>query len=496
MSFKSTRMGMGRLFTLAAVVTATLAWPHSTGLASLAAFPGAEGEGMYVTGGRGGEVYHVTNLNDTGPGSLRYGVTTGSVARYVVFDVGGTIALSSGLNVSRGNITIAGQTAPGAGICISDYGVGIGATNVIMQHLRIRPGDACKGPGGMTEDSLNIASSNVIVDHCSTSWGIDENLSCNASSPKNITVQYCIVAEGLDQTGLYHGAWDINYYPGGSEHHSMGSLIKPMSGSGLVTYHHNLYASNYNRNPCLGDYTADVTLQCDFRNNVIYNCYKNGYGSGESQRIDLNYVGNYVISGPETSGSWNNRAFDANATCNFNIYQSGNKIDGDKDSLRDGVDTGWGMFSGSSVKLTTPVSMKPVTTQSADDAYNTVLAQSGAFYWNRDSVDERLVNNVLTNTGKIIDSQNEVGGYPVIPTDTRPADWDTDKDGMPNWWELACGTNPNAYDQNLDVDRDGRNNLEEYLYYASVPEPATLTLLMAGGAAILRRRKTVRRAGS
>jgi hypothetical protein len=124
--------------------------------------------------------------------------------------------------------------------------------------------------------------------------------------------------------------------------------------------------------------------------------------------------------------------------------------------------------------------MRPVATQTADEAYDGVLSSAGAFFWNRDSVDERIVNDVVSDTGKIIDSQEEVGGYPVLPVVNRPADWDTDMDGMPNFWELANGMNPSLADNNGDLDGDGYTNLEEYLHYAAIPEPGTISLLLLG----------------
>jgi hypothetical protein len=471
------RTAVRRVALSVSVVAAVVALLGSACLAQLPAFPGAGGEGMYVTGGRSGDVYHVTNLNDSGSGSLRYGLTSATKARTIVFDVSGVINLSGYLSVSRPNITIAGQTAPDAGIVIRNYGAGIGASNVIMQHLRIRPGDAQKGPGKFTEDSLNIGASHVMVDHCSTSWGIDENLSCNAGSAHDISVQYCVIAEGLDQTGLFHGAWDSAYNPGGTGHHSMGSLIKPGSGNGVVSYHHNLWANNYNRCPAVGTYGSSQTLKVDIRNNVIYNNRQNGYSSGDSLWVQMNYVGNYVLSGPETSYG---QAFTAYQANHMTIYQSGNRIDTNRNNVLDGVDSGFSMISGVYTRSESPIAMRPVATQTADEAYDGVLSSAGAFFWNRDSVDERIVNDVVSDTGKIIDSQEEVGGYPVLPVVNRPADWDTDMDGMPNFWELANGMNPSLADNNGDLDGDGYTNLEEYLHYAAIPEPGTISLLLLG----------------
>ena len=452
--------------------------------AQLPAFPGAEGEGMYVSGGRGGDVYHVTNLNDSGAGSLRYGLANAPAGgRTIVFDVGGMIALSSTLSISRPNVTVAGQTAPGIGVCLRNYGTTLGsaAQNIILRHLRFRAGDANKGPApGFSGDSLSISASRVIVDHCSASWGIDECLSCAASGSHDVTVQYCFITEGLDQTGLYHDAWNTNYNPGGASHHSMGSLIKPVSGSGQATYHHNFWAGNGNRNPAVGTYDASQTFKADIRNNALYNNRNNGYRSeGFSSRFDLNYVGNYIIAGPETASSWWFKAFDAkNEDGNFYIYQSGNKIDGNRNLSRDGTDTGWGMFAGTYNGLTAPASMRPVTTHSADEAYLRVINGAGALPWSGDSVDTRMVQNLLGMSGSVIDSQAEVGGYPTIPAANRPSGWDTDNDGVPDYWELAVGSNPQLANNN-HTNSDGYTDLEHYLnwladLHASGPQNTAL----------------------
>ena len=452
--------------------------------AQLPAFPGAEGEAMYVSGGRGGDVYHVTNLNDSGAGSLRYGLANAPASgRTIIFEVGGMIALSSQLNISRPNLTVAGQTAPGIGICLRNYGttLGSGGQNTILRHLRFRPGDANKGPApGFYGDSLSISASGVIVDHCSTSWGIDEGLSCAGSGAHDVTVQYCFITEGLDQTGLYHDVWNTNYNPGGASHHSMGSLIKPVSGSGQATYHHNFWAGNGNRNPAVGTYDASQSFKADIRNNALYNNRNNGYRSeGFSSRFDLNYVGNYIIAGPETSSSWWFKAFDAKSEDgNFYIYQSGNRIDGNRNLSRDGTDTGWGMFAGTYNMLASPASMRPVTTHAADEAYLRVINGAGALPWSRDSADARMVQNLLGMSGSIIDSQTEVGGYPVLPPDSRPAGWDTDQDGMPDYWELAVGSNPQLANNN-HTNSDSYTDLEHYLswladLHASGPQDAAL----------------------
>ena len=442
-------------------------WLVCTAGDPLPAFPGAEGEGKWCAGGRGGDVYHVTNLNDSGSGSLREGVTSGTGARTIVFDVGGTITLASKLRFDRDDLTIAGQTAPGMGVLLRNHGGYIGGNNVILRHLRFRPGDADKGPPpDFSGDSLEVKTSNAIVDHVSASWSIDECLSSAQTKFENITMQYCLIGEGLDQTGLYHDEWNSDYDPGGSGHHSFGGLLKPVegaSGTSDITIHHCIYLCNWNRNPAPGCYVTTQSLKLDFRNNVIYNCRQTGYSSGAADWIQMNYVGNYVIAGPSTHSDWYTRAFDSNAECDVRIYQTGNKADGDRDTTRDGSTMTWSNFTGTHTQLGNPVSMEAVTTEAVDTAYSNVLAHAGAWWWDRDSVDTRLIGYMSSNGGDIIDSQSEVGGYPTITSASRDEYFDTDGDGMSNTWENANGTNPDVADNNGDVDSDGWTNLEEYI---------------------------------
>jgi len=441
----------------------TLILSISTSLvhAQTKAFPEAAGYGAYAVGGRGGDVYHVTTLDDDEPGSLRFGIEKASGPRTIVFDISGNIELTSYLYVRTPYMTIAGQTAPGMGICVQNYGLTINADHVILRHLRFRPGDKYLGPhdqGGFTEDALTLRGTNIIADHISTSWGIDENLSCGTVYD-SITIQDCIIAEGLHQTFYFHG----EYAPDHSGH-SMGSLIKSRGIDAKASMHHNLWAHNNNRNPAVGSYEGTEHVRDDVRNNVMYNCGSFGYSSGASKQVDLNYVGNYIIAGSSTSSSKRKKAFDANAPNNMHIFQSGNKIDSDLDAIRDGTNTGWSMFSDTWVSHEEEFAMPFIETSSADQAYKQVLRQAGAFYWNRDSVDQRIIEDVRNGTGEIIDSQNQVGGYPKIPILTRPDNWDIDQDGMPNWWEDENGLDAdNALDRNEDSDSNGYTNLEEYL---------------------------------
>ncbi len=435
-------------------------------LAQVPAFPGAEGFGAMATGGRGGDVYHVTTLDDDGEGSLRYGIENASGPRTIVFNISGNIELTSYLNIRSPKMTIAGQTAPGPGICVQNYGLTVKANHVILRHLRLRPGDKYIGPhdeGGYTEDALTLSGDTIIVDHISSSWGVDENLSCGTSFG-HISIQYCIIAEGLHKTLYFHG----EYTPDHSGH-SMGSLIKVRGADAEASMHHNLWAHNNNRNPAIGSYEATEHLNADVRNNVMYNGGTFGYSSGASLEVDLNYIGNYIIAGPSTSSSNRTRAFDANAPNNLHIYQSGNKIDSDLDALRDGQDTGWSMFNDTWTVHAEEFPMPSLKTHSADQTYDIILSYAGAYFWNRDTVDQRIISDLKNGTGKIIDSQSEVGGYPVLPVIIRPAEWDTDQDGMPDAWEDQNGLNrEDPKDRNDDPDINGYTNLEEYLNSLSV----------------------------
>jgi pectate lyase len=264
---------------------------------SMPAFPGAEGFGAESIGGRGGKILFVTNLNDSGPGSLRAAVESGGPGT-VIFRVSGTIALKSRLSVTRPYITIAGQTAPGDGICLKDHALTISADHVIIRYLRCRPGDNTKSES----DALSISSGrNIIVDHCSASWSVDETLSASARDRLgNVTVQWCIISESLHDSSHHKGP------------HGYGSLIRGGHGNGY-TFHHNLYAHHHARLPRPGNYNNRSRdpegFILDFRNNVVYNwagsaAGYNADGSNKANSITkMNFVGNYYKSGLNSSGS-------------------------------------------------------------------------------------------------------------------------------------------------------------------------------------------------
>ncbi len=429
--------------------------------AQLPAFPGAQGFGAYAIGGRGGDVYHVTNLDDDGPGSLRYGIETTNGPRTIVFDISGNIELLSDLRIKHPYITLAGQTAPDPGVLIQNYGLIVSDDHIIIRHMRFRPGDKYIGPhdeGGFTEDALTLGGNHIIADHVSASWSVDEDLSCGTAWD-SVTIQYCLIAEALHKTEYFHG----EYVPDHSGH-SMGSLIKVRGSDAKASLHHNLWAHNNNRNPAVGSYDTTEYVRVDVRSNVMYNCGTFGYSSGGSKQVDMNYIGNYIIAGKSTSSSNRTRAFKAYDPNNMQIYQAQNKIDSNLDAVRDGSDTGWNMFVGDYTQSGQEFHMSEVETHSADESYGIVLSRSGAYPWSRDSVDIRILADVQNNTGSIIDSQEEVGSYQILEKHTRAADWDTDHDGMPDWWEDEQGldkTNPS--DRNDDKNLDGYTNLETYL---------------------------------
>lgn len=407
------------------------------------AFPGAEGAGASATGGRGGDVYYVTTLANTGTGSLRNGISGAPAGgRTILFKVSGNIVLTSTLTVNKPNITIAGQTAPGDGICIQNYSFNIAANNVIVRHLRTR-----LGTNALQEaDAMWINSgTNIIVDHVSASWSVDEVLSAS-TDVANLTVQNCFITEALNNSIHIKGA------------HGYGGIISA-SANTTYSYLRNLYAHNQSRNPRIGSDAQAGTLRLDFRNNVIYNYGgRAGYTGGTDESTEINYVNNYCVKGP--SSTYNYILQGGGSTTH--VYQNGNFIDLNRNGLVDGADTGWGMFSQSYTPFATPFAVPDATTEPAPVAYQRVVALSGAMPWRRDSSDQRIASTVRQQNGSIIDAVAQVGGWPTLQAEPAPAD--TDNDGMPDFWELANGSNPNlASDRNITNPLTGYTKLEEYL---------------------------------
>ncbi|MFH1719769.1 MAG: pectate lyase, partial [Planctomycetota bacterium] len=403
-------------------------------------------------GGRGGEVIFVTNLNDSGPGSLRAAVETDG-PRTVIFRVSGTIALKSTVAIKKPNITIAGQTAPGDGICLKDHALAIAADNVIVRYIRCRPGDNTKAES----DALSISSGrDIIVDHCSACWSVDETLSASTGGQLgNVTVQWCIISESLNDSTHHKGP------------HGYGSLIRGGWGNGY-TYHHNLYAHHHARLPRPGNYndrTKDPKgFIFDFRNNVIYNWADrsagyNADGSNGTESITkMNFVGNYYKAGANSDG---NLAF-SESTRSARAWFSGNCMNGVC------PDDPWSLVTFSkfsdkdleAYKQANPIPVPPVGTDDAIAAYERVLADAGAVLPRRDAVDARIASEVKNGTGRIIDDEEQVGGWPELKSASPPQD--SDRDGMPDDWEKQHRLDANdPADRNADA--DGYTNLEDYL---------------------------------
>jgi hypothetical protein len=427
------------------------------------AFPGAEGFGKDARGGRGGSVCHVTTLADSGAGSLRDCVSQSN--RTVVFDVGGWITLSSNLGVTQDNITIAGQTAPGAGVGVRGRKFSIGGSHIVLRYLRIRRGIMVTTD---RDDAMSISSDadNVIVDHCSVTYGTDETLSMpgdEGRGPHNLTLQWSIVAWGLQRNN-----------------HSAGALFT----SNQTTIHHTLWAFNKTRNPrARSELASERGLggHLDWVNNVIYGWNAPdpvGEEAGWSISHDpfilagtsngehaANAVGNYFISRRSASYAFHN------GTSNFRLFTEDNVLDGNANGMLDSSKTGDDMIDGAPTLLTERIDGPQVTTDTAAVAYERVLASAGASFPQRDQADALLVSQVEAQTGNLIQSEQDLvalgvgdSGYGTLANATRPAGFDTDADGMPDAWETQNGFDPNdASDRNGDADGDAYTNLEEYL---------------------------------
>jgi pectate lyase len=437
------------MFTAALIALA--AAPSSTP-AEPVAFPGAEGAGRLSQGGRGGRVIRVTNLEDSGPGSLRAAIEAKG-PRTIVFDVGGTISLKKPLVVRNGRVTIAGQTAPGGGIAVRGYVFEIAADDVVVRYLRARLGDDTR----VESDAFTIVRGRrIMVDHVSASWSVDETLSAGApwrgpdDTLTDVTVQWSLIAESL--THSLHAKGE----------HGYGSLIRGAYGA-RMSFHHNLWAHHEARMPRPGNYLPpekDSTgPYYDFRSNVFYNWGGDysGYNADSGAKAShaaYNFVDNYYKAG---ANSKKPVAFDERNPL-ARAWFAGNAMNGvvPKDP--------WSLVSGRSdgdYRLGGPLAFPPVTRDPALRAYAKVLAGAGASNV-RDSVDARIVASVRDGTGRQIDSQKEVGGWPDLAPGTPWAD--ADGDGMPDSWERAHGLNPSdPADGAADANGDGFTNLEEWL---------------------------------
>ena len=437
---------------------AACAVPAAAAPGALVAFPGAEGAGQFATGGRGGRVLVVTNLNDAGPGSLRAALDAQG-PRTVVFALSGTIALASPLRIRHGQVTVAGQTAPGDGITLRNHALSIAADDVVVRFIRSRLGDEA----GVDDDALNVASGQrIIIDHVSTSWSTDEALSVAArfDKPENrydqITVQWSIIAESLNCNVAKKG-----------QCHGFGTLLRGGRGSRL-SMHHNLWAHHLDRMPRPGNYTKSETDPVgsfyDFRSNVFYNWGKQraGYNMDrEGTNAAYNFIDNAYVTGPSSKGAL---AFEE-SNPDARAFFAGNAMNGvvpadpyslvvaHKEHLPGGLSAAY--------RLAKPLDLASVSGDAPDQAYRRVLARAGASLV-RDAVDQRIVADVRQRGGKLINSQAEVGGWPVL--NSKPAPLDTDRDGMPDAWERAHGLNAHdASDGSCTNPKTGYTFLEDYL---------------------------------
>ncbi|MBA0882136.1 thrombospondin type 3 repeat-containing protein [Flavobacterium undicola] len=454
--------------------------------ASIPAFPGAEGGGEFTPGGRGGKVFVVSSLEDSGPGTFREACEAVG-ARIIVFNVSGIIKLKKRISMRAPYVTIAGQTAPGDGICIAGETLEVDTHDVIIRHMRFRRGAT---DVSRRDDALggNVIG-NVIVDHCSVSWGLDENISLYRhqfqANPKskleklpacNITIQNTISSEGLD-----------------TYNHAFGSTIGGLNS----TFMRNLWADNISRNCSIGMY-GDF----NFVNNVVFNWWNRSLDGGDYRSM-FNIINNYFKPGPITpkgepiqyrilkpeSGGMEPKTFGR-------AYVNGNFIYGVPEVTKDNWNGGVQLENLNleqakdklaMIKQNQAFPMPKITIMSAEAAYEYVLNNVGATFPKRDAVDERIIKQVRTgkievkdgleNTiGKefikrrlpadsykkgIITSPEQVGGYPVYK---GKAYKDSDNDGIPDAWEIKYGLNPkDASDAKGDLNGDGYNNIEKYI---------------------------------
>ncbi len=410
---------------------------------TLPAFPGAEGFGATTPGGRGGRVIFVTNLNDSGPGSFR-AACEATGPRIVVFRVSGTIALKSDIIVTEPYITIAGQTAPGEGICLRDATFGIATHDVVVRYLRSRLGDETR----RTADAFDVlhGSRNVVLDHISATWSIDEALSLSGNN-QYITIQWCLIGESLRESKHRKGA------------HGFGTLARA---NGPVTFHHNLWIHNDGRNPRLGDnYGRGNSPTFDVRNNVIYNY--GGTASGLTQGIlKVNYVANYIRPGPSSRARTPITIGPNRSSMDFFIRD--NVFDGNEELTRDNTRF-FSQVEADGTRIVRiadqPIEAPKVTTVSAEEALELVLAKVGASLPKRDAVDARLVEHVRTRTGTMINSQTEVGGWPELKSATPPAD--ADNDGIADDFEKRHGLDPHDPKDAAKLAPSGYTWIEEYI---------------------------------
>ncbi len=440
------------------------ALPSDLPQAQIPAFPGAEGGGMFSFGGRGGRVLVVTSLEDDGPGTLREALETGG-PRIIVFNVAGIIRLKSRILVRAPYVTLAGNTAPGDGVCVAGDTLELATHDVVIRHMRFRRGESWVGD---RNDSIGgNPVGNIMIDHVSATWGLDENMSMYRhmyQPPEggkelklptvNITIQHSIFAEALD-----------------TYNHAFGSTVGGLNS----TFHHNLWANNTGRNPSVGMY-GDFT----FVNNVIFNWRHRSVDGGDHRSL-FNLINNTFKPGPTTpkESPVGHRILKPEARRAKprvdeygKAFVSGNVMLGNERVTRDNWDGGVQIESLAPAEVILPQirSEKPfdhawLRIQSADASYQTVLSNAGATLPRRDPVDTRIVEGVRTGMPSykegIITDIAQVGGYPDY---NGTPHIDSDRDGLPDDWETAHGLNPrDASDAVADLNGDGYANIEDYI---------------------------------
>jgi pectate lyase len=468
------------------VVSPAFVSPTSPSLAPVVAFPGAEGFGAQSIGGRGGKVIEVTNLNDSGPGSLRE-CATSQVPRICVFRVGGTITTQSEIIVTNPYLTIAGQTAPGGGITLRaaqnyhEEPMIISTHDVVIRFVRFRAGASAIPNSSRRSLTLNAGAYNVILDHCSFSWATDQPL-LMIDGVHDVTVQWSIISEAL--------ARSTHFEDGAFQEHSTGLSVSgknynSTAQTGNITIHHNLFAHNGGRNPQNAGYGLE-----DVVNNVIYNWRGQAFTTQDLQAdVPTNIVNNYFKTGVDSTGYEVQAHHNNKSMMGPRIYVSGNIGPNRTDDTQPDIDM---VKPGNhNFMVPSPFPAPAVTTTTAQQAYEDVLANAGARIPSLDAVDKRILEEVRRGEGRIIDcvGANELTspiscatrvylsladyhkygindplddmGWPILAAGTPPQD--SDHDGMPDSWEASRGLNPNADDSVQDRDGDGYTNIEEYL---------------------------------